>query len=294
MTYSKTVLKQEFEIESIVSVHYFEFAKDYVYEGEIHDFWEFVYVDKGELEVMSDDKGFRLKKGEMIFHKPNEFHNLWADGKIAPNIIVISFDCNSEAMKFFENRIISTGDTVKNLLAHIINESKEAFSTELNISNVTKLEKKKISLFGCEQLIKIYLQNLLIYLVRKGSNLLPEDRLSSSVKERTYNDMTTKAINFLQSNISNNITFQDVCSHLNVGSTYLKSMFKEYTGTSVIEFYKSLKIEEAKKLIREGQLNFTEIAEKLSYSSIHYFSRHFKKATGMTPTEYASSVKIKL
>lgn len=294
MTYFKTVLKQEFEIESIISVHYFEFAKNYVYEGEIHDFWEFVYVDKGELEVMSDDKGFRLKKGEMIFHKPNEFHNLWADGKIAPNIIVITFDCNSEAMKFFENRIISTGDTVKNLLAQIIKESKEAFSTELNISNVTKLEKKKSSLFGCEQLIKIYLQHLLIYLVRKGSNLLPEDRLSSSVKERTYNDMTTKAITFLQSNISNNITFQDVCRHLNVGSTYLKAMFKEYTGTSVIDFYKSLKIEEAKKLIREGQLNFTEIAEKLSYSSIHYFSRHFKKATGMNPSEYASSVKVKL
>ncbi|GAA0178804.1 AraC family transcriptional regulator [Clostridium sediminicola] len=294
MTYSKTFLKLEFEIESLISVHYFEFAKNYVYEGETHNFWEFVYVDKGELEVMSQDNGFKLKKGEMIFHKPNEFHNLWADGKIAPNIIVITFYCNSKAMEFFENRIISTGDTVKNLLANIIKESKEAFSTKLNISNVTKLEKKKSSLFGCEQLIKIYLQHLLIYLVRKGSNLLPEDRLSSSVKERTYNDMTRKAINFLHCNISNNITFQDVCRHLNVGSTYLKAMFKEHTGTSVIEFYKSLKIEEAKKLIREGQLNFTEIAEKLSYSSIHYFSRHFKKTTGMTPTEYASSVKMKL
>jgi AraC-like DNA-binding protein len=71
-------------------------------------------------------------------------------------------------------------------------------------------------------------------------------------------------------------------------------MFKEQTGTSVIEFYKSLKIEEARKLIREGQYNYTEIAERLGYTSIHYFSRQFKKTTGMTPSEYASSVKVRI
>jgi quercetin dioxygenase-like cupin family protein len=76
MSFVKTVLNQYFEIDSVVTVHYFEFACDYIYEGEAHDFWEFVYVDKGELENMADDKGFKLKQGEMIFHKPNEFHNL--------------------------------------------------------------------------------------------------------------------------------------------------------------------------------------------------------------------------
>ncbi|MEG2842596.1 MAG: AraC family transcriptional regulator, partial [Ruthenibacterium sp.] len=44
--------------------------------------------------------------------------------------------------------------------------------------------------------------------------------------------------------------------------------------------------------IREGSHNFTEIASMLGYNSIHYFSRHFKKVTGMTPSEYASSVKV--
>ena len=45
-------------------------------------------------------------------------------------------------------------------------------------------------------------------------------------------------------------------------------------------------------MIREGSHNFTEIAALLGYNSIHYFSRHFKKVTGMTPSEYASSVKV--
>ena len=52
-----------------------------------------------------------------------------------------------------------------------------------------------------------------------------------------------------------------------------------------------MKIDTAKQLIRSEQMNFTQISEKLGYASIHYFSRQFKKVTGMTPSEYASSIK---
>ena len=294
MHFVHTVLKEDFQIESIVTVHYFEFAKNYIYEGERHDFWEFVYVDKGELEIMAEDKGYKLKQGEMIFHKPNGFHNLWANGKIAPNIIVITFDCNSPAMKFFVNKFFLTGDTVKDLLAKIIKEAINAFSTPLSISTTTELDRAENSIFGCEQLISIYLHQLLIYLVRKGDNIVPKDRLSSLVRERSHNDLTKKIVSYLKNNLSDKITFDDVCVFSKLGSTNLKSMFKEQIGTGVMEYYKSLKIEEAKKFIREEHFNFTEIAEKLGYASIHYFSRHFKNATGMTPSEYASSVKVKL
>ena len=59
----------------------------------------------------------------------------------------------------------------------------------------------------------------------------------------------------------------------------------------VIEYFSMLKIKSAKHFIRMGSLNFTQIAEQLGYTSIHYFSRQFKKLAGMTPSEYASSVK---
>ena len=47
----------------------------------------------------------------------------------------------------------------------------------------------------------------------------------------------------------------------------------------------------AKQMIRENHYNFTQIADTLGFSSIHYFSRQFKRITGMTPSEYASSIK---
>ena len=44
-------------------------------------------------------------------------------------------------------------------------------------------------------------------------------------------------------------------------------------------------------MIREGKLNFTAIAEELNYSTVHHFSRQFKEKFGITPTEYAKSIR---
>ena len=294
MDYSKTLLKEALVIKKIVTVHYFEFAKNYIFEGEKHDFWELLYVDKGEVEVMSDIHGYKLKQGEMIFHKPNQFHNEWANGKVAPNLIVLSFECKSAEMKFFENKIIGIGDIEKNLLAQILREAKNAFKSPLNDSLLKKLERREKADFGCEQLIKNYLEQMLISIIRKGTGIGIESRLSTAVKERSYQDMTKKIIDYLSNNVKGKISFKDVCKYSYLGKTNLKVMFKENTGKSVMEYYNNLKIEEAKRMIREGQHNFTEISKILGYASIHYFSRHFKKATDMTLSQYTSSVQIKI
>ncbi len=294
MDYIKTPIKEDLIIKKLISVHYFEYARDYVFEGEKHDFWEFLYVDKGEVEVMADASGYKLKQGEIIFHKPDEFHNVWANGRVAPNLIVISFECASASIKYFENKILRIGDYEKNLLAQIIREAREAYTSPLDIPSLNKLEKRRGSLFGCEQLIKIYLEQMLIYMIRRGNSLSIESKLSSSVKERSDEDMMKKLTGYLLEHVYSNLAFETVCRFSQLSRTNLKVLFKEKTGMGVMEYFKKLKIEESKKMIRESGYNFTGIADKLGYTSIHYFSRHFKKVTGMTPSQYALSVKVKI
>ena len=97
MPFTPTVINRPVSVDRVVTVHYFEYSSSYYFEGEQHNFWEFVYVDKGEVEVMADEVGYRLKRGEMIFHKPNEFHNVFANGVVAPNLVVVAFVCPSPA-----------------------------------------------------------------------------------------------------------------------------------------------------------------------------------------------------
>ena len=86
-------------------------------------------------------------------------------------------------------------------------------------------------------------------------------------------------------------TLDEIANELYFSKTYIKNIFRKHTGTSVIQYYLDLKIEEAKKLIANNKFSFTVISDKLNFNSVHYFSRTFKQRTGISPSEYAQSIK---
>ena len=89
------------------------------------------------------------------------------------------------------------------------------------------------------------------------------------------------------------MSVESICHDNLIGRSQLQKLFRERYGCGVIEFFSRMKIDLAKKLIQKNEMNFTQISEFLGYSSIHYFSRQFKKLAGMTPTEYATSIRMK-
>ena len=291
--YRPTALQRVLDITHIVTVHYFEYAKDYVFEGEQHDFWELLYVDKGEVEVMAGDTGYRLQRGEMIFHKPGEFHNVFANGVVAPNLVVIAFVCTSPAMTYFEEKVVRAGEDERGLLARIVSEARDAFSTPLDNPRTTQMQRASSSAFGSEQMIGILLEEMLLRMVRRGAERDSQVRVSSSVKQRSDNDTVKRIIAYMEENLYGNLNFTDICRFSAQSATNLKTIFKAVTGMGVMEYYRMLKIELAKTLLREGTGNITQVADQLGYGSVHYFSRYFKQATGMTPSEYTLSITSK-
>ncbi|MBL4935873.1 AraC family transcriptional regulator [Clostridium sp. YIM B02515] len=291
LEYCMTQLDTVINIDKIVTIHYFEFASNYVFKGEKHDFWEFLYVDKGEVEIMADTNGYKLTQGDIIFHKPNEFHSEWANGKIAPNLVVVSFECKNPAMDFFKDKIMKIDPSEKNLIAQIVKEGKAAFINALGGHN--KLEKRENAIFGAEQLIKLYLELFLINLIRNGNLVNNSGRFNKSTLEIMEKTLVNCIIEYMHENINSDLSFEDICNQFSLGKTYLKTLFKNKTNTGVMTYFKNLKIDESKKLIREQQYNFSQIADMLGYKSLHTFSRAFKEAINMSPSEYASSVKAR-
>ena len=70
------------------------------------------------------------------------------------------------------------------------------------------------------------------------------------------------------------------------GRAYLFRVFKASTGRTIMEYYTSLKIEKAKQLLRENELSVKEIAERLCFNEANYFTKTFKRVTGLTPMAY--------
>lgn len=290
MSFAAIHLDSDIHVEEIYTVHYFEYRNDFHFPGERHDFWEFQCVDKGMAQVCTDDGPHILNRGQAIFHKPNEFHDLMAVGNTAPNIVVVSFTCHSPCMKFFENRIVNITDTERNLLGMLISEARRCISSPLDDPYLNIMEKRENALFGSQQLLCLYLEQILIYLIRR--NMMPQLSvpISKFVDLKTNSAPYNKILFYLEEHIRESLTIEDICHDNLIGRSQLQKLFREQSHCGVIELFSQMKIEFAKQLIRENEMNFTQISEFLGYSSIHYFSRQFKKIAGMTPSEYASSI----
>lgn len=283
-----TKLKDDIIIKNIYTVYYFEYTKDYCFHGERHNFWEMLYVDKGEAIATAENKEILLKQGDIIFHKPNEWHRIRANNKVAPNFFIMTFDCRSKAMKQFEEKIFTVGETQKSLLSKILNECTKAFENPISEQIERSLKKKSSMPFGTQQLIKIYLTEFLISLVRKD-----DSKTCLLLKRHTDNDMFNAIIDFMQQNISGHLTLDDIVMYSALSRSSVKKLFKNTAQMGVIEYFIKMKMDYAKKYIREGDYNMTQIASMLGYDNIHYFSKQFSQKNGLSPTEYAKSIKAR-
>ncbi|MEE0947068.1 MAG: AraC family transcriptional regulator [Acutalibacteraceae bacterium] len=283
MNYIGTKIENELTIDQIYTIHYFEYAIDFDFPGELHDFWEGVYVDAGEVTVTYANEKTVMKQGDFFLHKPLEFHSIACNDSVA-NAIVFSFSSSCEQLYSVADKVIRFGDTEKNLLSKIISEGSSAFSTPLNDIYSNKLEISKASPFGACQTVKNLMELLLINAVRRCYN-------HTTIEHKLREDSRIKEIcAYIQNHIHEPLRFEDVCKKFSVSKTTLKKLFRDNLGCGAMEYYNNCRITEAKKLLREKKYSITEISDILQFSSIHYFSRKFKQATNISPLEYQKSV----
>ena len=284
MNYTRTELENALCVDGIYTVHYFEYVKDFAYSGEFHDFWELVYADRKSLVLTAGAKEVRLEAGQMYIHKPNEFHNIRPDDKSTANSVVISFDSGCAELSRVAGTVITCSQEEKRLIGGIIREAENAFSTPLGNPYTVVMEKARASDFGAQQMIRLYLEQLLIQLIRKGENGAPPRRSENS---RLLIDIC----DWLEKNTDKQLHFNDILRKFSTSASVVKKVFHDQMDCGAMEYFTRLKVDAAKQMIRENDLNFTEIADRLGFNTSQYFTTVFRRVTGMTPTEYAFSVK---
>ena len=289
--FTRVSFDKVFNIEKIITIFYMEFSKSFSYEGERHDFWEMVYVDKGEMICTADKNRFVLKSGEMTFHKPNEFHNLSGNDNVAPNVSIITFECKSRAMKNFEGKIFRLNTEEKTLLSTLFEEGLSSFRlVDERNPLLQQLEKISPSPFGSSQMTKNLLEIFLIKLCRNTDVLTKQMRQSYVIDGVNIPYNVKEILDYLQENVYGKVTISDVAKVVGKSESTVKQLFSLYRDNGIIKYYNSLKIKEARRLIREGNYNMTQIADMLHFDNPQYFSKCFKSFTHMTPSEYKASI----
>ncbi len=289
--FTKIKLKNSFSAKNLTTLFYMEIPKDFSYGGETHNFWEMVYIDKGEMICTAGKKQFILKSGELTFHKPKEYHNLSGNGRTDSYISILTFDCQGEEMDYFEGKIFRLNAEEKSLLSMLFSEGIASLSKENeNDPLVQSMKIKDNAEFGYSQMIKNLLEIFLIKLRRNTYIFSKESRRQFNVDGVNIPGRIKAIVDYLNENIYGKVTIPMIALRFGISESLLKKEFSNYYRGGIINYYNQRKAEEAKKLIRKAEYSFSEIADKLGFDNPQYFSKFFRNITNMTPTEYKNSI----
>ena len=264
-------VEHSLKVDGIYTFFYQEKEQGFLFSGEAHPMAELTYVDQGAMHSVADGQDLLLKQGDIVIYGPNQWHMQYADIGVAPRYVTISFDFSGAELSPLLNRIFTAPQQVVSLLQSMLREQEkmDAFSNDIILSQ---------------------LNQLLLLLLReaaapKGGKLQTFNAIHSE------NEIIRQAQQYISSHIREKLSVPLVARQVDVSPSYLTALFHKNLQISPGEYIRRIKLQESKQMIRENNLNFTEIAAELQYSTVHHFSRQFKEKFGITPTEYAKSVR---
>ena len=271
--YSMDSLKVEhrMRVEGLYTFFYHEKEKGFLFPGESHPMPELTYVDQGSLHSVADGQDLLLRQGDIVIYGSDQWHMQYADIGVAPRYVTITFDLAGEDLKPLLNRKFTAPQQAVQLLQMMLREQErmDAYSNDMILSQLSML---------------------LLTLLRQTES--PKDtKLQTANAVHSENEIVRQAQIFISTHIREKLSVPLVARQVDVSPSYLTALFHKNLQISPGEYIRRIKLQESKQMIRENDLNFTEIAAALQYSTVHHFSRQFKEKFGITPTEYAKSVR---
>ncbi len=275
--------KKEINVSRLANIHYFEFTGNFHTLDDSHDFCELVYVDKGKIDIRSQNYTGELTAGSLIVHNAGESHSLTCDEDTVPTIIIIGFECTSPDMDKLTHSPLLLTDELQKMIAEVIKEARTVYLPPYDIPNQRDMKKRKKFAFGADQLIKNYLQIFLIKALR----------LSESIRETKESEGSSTGFSriaeirkYIDENFAEKIAVEELCFLFNTNKTTISAEFKNTYGKTLIDYVNCLRIDYTKRRLKEGGVSLTRISELLNLSSVHYLTVLFKKYTGISPTDY--------
>ncbi len=269
-----TLLQSRF-IERRITVHSVIGAIDnthdrsFSFPGEAHPFWEMVYVMDGRVGVTADDRIYVLSAGDLIIHKPMEFHKIWSeDDHVRVNIY--TFVASGKNLTGMENHSGEVNSVAEKQLHELNFVAKQAFVCDEGGLVMEICDPVKAQIFSA------MLEMLLLELKENTSEIGMEEKNS-----RTFSTV----IAYLNDNLHRQLTVEQIAQQCSVSSSMLKKIFRKYTDAGVIAYFSRMKINRAMEMLSAGA-SVATVSEKLAFANQFYFSTVFKRQTGYTPTQY--------
>ncbi|HEY9196044.1 MAG TPA: helix-turn-helix transcriptional regulator [Mucilaginibacter sp.] len=247
-----------------------------------HSFYHLVLFTQGSGTHTIDFKTFEVKPGQIYFMIPGQVHSWGFDGFTDGYIINFS-------ESFIQSFILQPGyvDSFSffkgDLENSVINLPDDGFTLAKNLLEQIVTETTKPAAWGGD-MVRLLMLQLFIHVNRLNNRLQPEGKLS-------YNQILLKNyLNLIEQHYADIKLPKDYAELLYITPNHLNAVCKDLLNQSAGELIRNRTLLEGKRLLINAGLSISEISLKLNFSDNSYFTKFFKKATGLTPEEFRRQI----
>lgn len=247
-----------------------------------HEEIEIHYVVSGSGSFFIDDTEYTVGEGNIIFIAPRIIHSGKSENNDLVDICyIVDIDYlmsrNNEynTDKFFTELIntkIKTPVICKN------DRGYEMLKRPLHLIDLCAAERGPV--YQLE--IKRHLYDFFIKLYKNNYLFLS----SKNQKYTETKNLIKQSISYIQKNVSDKLTIDEIASHVGLSPSYFMKLFKENTKITCVEYIKLLRLNNATNMLKETDDSILQIAQSCGFCNLSLFNREFKKYFSITPSQY--------
>jgi AraC-like DNA-binding protein len=237
------------------------------------DYFELSLISSGEGVIYTNDVPAEVRKGDIYISLDHETHKIQSNENSPLKYDFFAFRIVNDSLKqdflaFYQvlqnpaNRIIQN-DTLKLLVQMALSET-------------------SFNRYAAQKYLSMLFSQILIQLIRS----LKKQNVDCSSLPTKNEEICYQIIHYIDTHITDIKTLDALSKIFNYEYRYLSNIFTKTTNQTLSSYYHSKRLEFACKLIKEGNMSLTEIAEQLQYSSLFAFSKAFKNQYGISPIAY--------
>ena len=233
----------------------------FYYSGEMHDFWEAVFVVNGQATATADEKVIALRTGQLLFHKPMEFHRIWSENNTAPHLQILTFHATGAGMRHFEGCCMELTAAEQRQFGKTCKKVADAVAL---FDPETPKEGYADAAFDAALAVELLLQAL------RGHD--PADE----------HDLTPGACRFreilqvLHAHCEEDLSVEQLAELCGCSVSNMKRIFSRYSDRGVAKYFLTVKIQRAMQLLDAG-MSTAQVARRLGFAETGYFHTVFRR-----------------
>lgn len=298
-------MRKDWDIDNINPSYIFDTTHFKVQKGShneltinhTHNYFQIWYVLRGSFWHLINDAEFEQKQGEFVVLPPYVNHQL--DARNCPDVEWIFIDMADNFLSLFpegmEKNMVFNLTCLRPLM---YSESGTTPVIRFSGEDTMKIEKLLFELLdeymNATVLTPVYIRSKLVRLLAFVAERYNSQLTSTDISHfASYRKSIRAAIEYVDGHFTEPLTREEVCKIAMMSRSSFTYIFKQIIGESFLDYIHILRVRLAKKLLAQGDMNVTEIAEKCGFASVTYFDRVFKKVTGLTPRQYVYIIENK-